>query len=161
MITQERLRQVAQYNEQTGEFIRIQKVKGKRAGQVMGSRRHDGYIRIRIDKHFFYGHRLAWFWCTNIWPEGEIDHIDGNPANNAIANLRPVAREVNQQNIRKAQSNNATGLLGVCLTSKGDKFRATITVNKTQIYLGTFPSPEEAHVKYLEAKRRLHEGCTI
>jgi len=160
MITQERLRQVAAYDEHTGEFIRIKPLKGRRVGQAMGSKRWDGYVRIRIDQRTYYGHRLAWFWAHNEWPPEEIDHIDGNPSNNRLSNLRAVSRAVNQENIRKPPRHNTTKLLGASRAA-GGKFMAALMVRKRQVYLGTFSTAEEAHAAYLTAKRRLHAGCTI
>lgn len=43
-----------------------------------------------------------------------IDHIDGNPHNNHILNLRAVAREVNARNVKKHKSN-TSGTTGVSL----------------------------------------------
>jgi len=66
---------------------------------------------------------------------------------------------VNLQNIRRARSDNRSGLLGVARDKTG--FRAVIKVAGKQKYLGTFPTPELAHSAYLSAKRLLHEGNTL
>ena len=92
-------------------------------------------------------------------PAVRVDHIDGNRANNAIANLRDVTRSVNHQNLRRARSDSAHGFLGV--SPFFGKWKARITVNRVFQHLGVFDTPEEAHAAYLEAKRRLHVGCTI
>lgn len=93
------------------------------------------------------------------YPTNDIDHINGNPSDNNISNLRHVTREVNMQNQRKPRSNNPTGFLGV--VKRRDGFISSITLRKKQRYLGTFATPELAHLAYVEAKRKLHDGCTL
>jgi hypothetical protein len=96
------------------------------------------------------------------WPEGEIDHINGNKADNRICNLRDVDRSTNQQNAKKAQSNNkSAGLLGVSLHKSRNKFRAQITYDKKRHHIGYFDTAELAYAAYLSEKRRRHAGCTI
>jgi hypothetical protein len=90
-----------------------------------------------------------------------VDHIDGNPSNNAWANLRLVDKHVNLQNQRKPHSNNMVGLLGVSVYKPNGKFKAQIMVDGRVRSLGYFLCPHEAHDAYLKAKRALHKGCTI
>lgn len=96
---------------------------------------------------------------TGVWPEHEIDHRDTNGANNQWTNLREATRSINTQNIRKAKSGNTSGLLGV--TRRRTSFIAQLCVNRRTVYLGSFPTAQEAHSVYLAAKRRHHEGCTL
>ena len=88
-----------------------------------------------------------------------IDHINGNPSDNRISNLRLCDRNINLQNQRKAQKHNKLGVLGV--SKYGNSYRAQIHVGTKVKYIGSFKTPEEAHVAYLECKRELHPGCTI
>lgn len=106
-----------------------------------------------------YRYRLAWFIMTGAWPEGEIDHIDGDPTNDRWDNLRDVSHRDNLQNRRRAARNNKVGVLGVCPNGSG--FSAQINVGGVKHHLGTFRTPELAHAAHVEAKRRLHSGCTI
>jgi hypothetical protein len=71
-----------------------------------------------------------------------------------------VSASVNQQNHRVARVDNKCGLLGV--SSSGKRWQARIGhPGGKDAYLGLFDTPELAHAAYLEAKRRLHPGCTI
>ena len=102
----------------------------------------------------------------------EIDHIDGNSMNNRIENLRVVPARLNRQNLHTATRKSKTGFLGVvknksCVTRP---YRAQITncvegadgrLVYKKIHLGMYATPEAAHQAYLEAKRRLHPGCTL
>ena len=63
-------------------------------------------------------HRLIYIILNNsLSSEKVIDHIDGNPFNNAIINLREVFQKTNCQNKRK-NKNNSTNIVGVCWVEK-------------------------------------------
>lgn len=98
---------------------------------------------------------------TGDWPEGEIDHIDGNKVNNRFANLRLADHTLNVQNVRAPRAHNNGGHLGASLDKRSGKWRGVITVGGRSRYLGTFATPQEASAAYLEAKRLLHPGCTL
>jgi len=85
--------------------------------------------------------------------------MDGDKTNNCIRNLRSVDQRCNVQNVVKPRKHNASRLLGAFKTKYG--FSSTIVHNKKNIYLGHYKTAEEAHNVYLQAKRKLHEGCTI
>lgn len=72
-----------------------------------------GYRRVKIKGRMYFAHRLAWFLSYGTWPAHEIDHIDGNPLNNKLENLRDVPKIINQRNARK-RKDNRSGLAGVC-----------------------------------------------
>lgn len=160
MLTHERLKEIFHYDPITGIFTRKIKCGNKSAGSIAGGSRKDGYLQIGVDDGRYLSHRLAWLYMTGDLPKNHIDHIDGNRKNNAFSNLRDVTRQINLQNLKRAQKNNkSTGLLGV--TAYGDRFIAQITINSKQKYIGIFSTPEEAHDAYLKEKRKHHEGCTI
>ena len=87
-------------------------------------------------------------------PKIQCDHIDGDGLNNIRANLRPCTEAENRRNSGK-QSNNKSGLKGVCLLYDG-KWQAGIGVNNKRIYLGRFATAEEAHEAYKKAAYELH-----
>lgn len=162
-LTAERLRELLRYSTDTGEFVWLKKPSNKsnrvRVGSVAGYVRHDGYVCIRIDQKLYLAQRLAVLHVTGMWPNGSIDHIDGNTGNNSISNLRDVAHRVNLQNQHGAKSGNHSGFLGVSRFRGG--WRARIMVMQKETHIGVFSTPELAHKAYLEAKRRMHVGCTI
>lgn len=132
------------------------------SGAEAGTLRRDGYRSIFIDGKSFLAHRVAWLLAHGAWPDGDIDHIDGNRQNNRIENLRDVSRRTNLQNRRAAGSHRKHGsLLGAAWHASTGKWRALIKHEGRQVSLGYFATEQEAHVAYVEAKRRLHEGCTI
>ena len=138
----------------------------KRTGRPIGHATRDGYLRVSIRlqpktrQKGIAVHRLVWLLVRNEWPDGHIDHINGNKTDNRIENLRLVDRYVNAQNTRHAISRNSTGYLGVSRKNKR-RFQARIYHEGKLISLGVFADAHEAHLAYLNAKRRLHPGCTI
>ena len=159
MITQNRLRELAHYCPETGQFTHLQSKGRKKAGMPAGSLRRDGYVYAMFDGRRAMAHQFAWLYVTGEWPTQEIDHMDGNKANNAFANLRQVSRRANTENKRTAKRTSTTGLLGV--VRHRDKFVAKIVHAGKRTHLGVFETPEAAHEAYVQAKRRLHQGCTI
>lgn len=160
MLTHSRLQEVFDYNPDTGVFTRKAKQTGVRKGAVSGSLHAYGYLVTSIDRKSYTCHRLAWLYMTGAWPQGQIDHVNGDRKDNRFVNLRDVTKTQNAQNQRKAQrSNKSTGVLGTW--KNGNGFAARISHNNTKLYLGTFKTLAEAKTAYIEAKRKLHVSCTI
>ena len=129
------------------------KYAGKPAGcawPVRGSKLT--YWIIRIFDWPFLGHRLAFLYMTGDWPLVQVDHIDLNGLNNRWINLRDATRSQNLANTR-AWRNNSTGFKGVSLCKKTGRYRATISLNSKQKWLGSFDTPEAAHAAYCHAAR--------
>lgn len=150
-LTAQRLREVLDYDPATGVFTwTAWRNYGKaQAGVVAGSTMPVGYVQIRVDYRRYYAHRLAWFYVHGGWPE-VIDHINGNRADNRIANLRSVSQQVNMQNIRVTR--NKLGFPGVTLHHQSGLYNAAIKVNKVKKSLGYYQTPEQAHAAYAAAK---------
>lgn len=70
-------------------------------------------VRVKIGGTRYLAHRIIWVLINgSISDDLDIDHIDGNPWNNKITNLRLVDKYINQRN-RKKMKNNRTGVCGV------------------------------------------------
>lgn len=120
--------------------------------------KHGRYYRITCTgRHRILSHRAAWFLTYGFLPEQAIDHIDGNPANNAITNLRLATPQMNSQN--RYTSSGVSGLLGVTerQNKHNTKYRASIRVDGKLKQLGTYASAKEAHEIYLSAKKHFHQ----
>lgn len=99
-----------------------------------------GYAVARIGGHYVYMHRLL------VPGEGVADHISGVKLDNRRANLRRCAQLDNSRN-RTGWRNARVPFKGVTKT-RGGRFVAQIMVNRRQIYLGRFDTPEEAARAY-------------
>lgn len=145
------------YDADTGHFTWVVAASGVRKGKIAGSMTSCGYWQIRLNKICYRAHRLAWFVTYGEWPDDEIDHINGNPLDNRIENLRIVDRAGNSQNRWKAHRDNLScGLLGVTWNKQHQRWQAKIVANKVRHHLGYFSDPEPAHEAYMKAKQRLH-----
>lgn len=158
-LTVERLKKLLNYDPQTGNFTwLVDRGINLTAGKIAGYDRGKSWA-VRIDGRLYGANRLAWLYMYGVWPREVVDHINGNPHDNRIANLRDVPQAVNAQNQRKANCDSRTGLLGVFPFA--GRFMAQITIDGRITHLGYFPTAEAGHQAYLAAKRVLHEGCTI
>lgn len=159
-LTAARLRELLDYNPDTGIFTNRAPRKKIRVGEVAGSfDRSHGYIVLSVDCQKHYGHRLAFLYMTGRWPEFVVDHMNGNRSDNRWSNLRDATRLVNQQNMRSASTASSSGLLGAF--KKRAKWTSNIRFKGGLVRLGSFNTASEAHAAYVAAKRKLHEGCTI
>jgi len=129
-------------------------------GKIAGHKRKDGYIVIRINNVLYLAHRLVWLYVHGEFPSKIIDHINGNPTDNRICNLRSVTHKINLENQRKPKSKNNM-FLGVTFEKRRKHWVAQIYANNKHIHIGSFSNQHDAHKAYVEAKRKLHEGCTI
>ena len=81
-------------------------------------------------------------------PKGmEVDHIDGDPANNRRSNLRLCTRAENGRNVRR-RVDNSSGLKGVCWHKRVRRWRAQIRINGKHGHLGYFETFEQAKAAY-------------
>ena len=155
-ITQE-IKNTFRYDPLSGVVYRLMRGGTEKRASFYAKRQ--GRNRVTFKSQKMYAYRVAWLLHYGQWPSGEIDHINGNPADDRIENLRDSSRSMNSENIRTATSRNVTGFLGVARHKK--RFHAMIKLKGKAIYLGSFKTPNAAHDAYLAAKRELHIGCTI
>jgi hypothetical protein len=110
-----------------------------------------GYRYVNLSRKSYLVHRVAWFMYYSVDPGSkQVDHVDGNPHNNSISNLRLASQGQNTQNSRvRCRS----GLKGAYF--EHGKYTARLKFNKTTLYLGRFDTAEEAHAAYMDKAREL------
>ena len=143
------------YSEEASAGL-INKVDRNRAkaGQEVGRLTLAGYFQFRFRYNFYLNSRVIHFLCTGIDPkEKYIDHIDNNPLNNKISNLRLTTHQQNQDNKRK-QKNNTSGVTGVHWCKRDNMYYANISYNKKKLSLGYFNKSDEAVAVRIAAEHR-------
>lgn len=137
------------YVPETGDFVWIVSNRGnRRAGDRAGSINGQGYWRIKVGQVTYMAHRLAWAMYHGRDSGLEIDHIDGDPLNNKIDNLREATRLQNCRNIKGS---------GVKYDESRRRWTARITVNYKSYNLGRYHTEAEA-IAAVNAARILHFG---
>lgn len=145
------------YDAETGLLTwRIRPCHNVFAGDKAGTPSHQGYLRVMLKKRLLIVHRIVWKMVTGEEPGEEMDHINGDPADNRFANLRNATHAENQRN-KGLSRNNTVGFKGVRRTDHRSRpWRTDIRLNGKKIFVGNFATPEEAHAAYCAAARGLH-----
>jgi hypothetical protein len=166
------IRSILEYDPQTGDFYwksrPVEMFADERAlrswntswaGKLAGGPNGAGYRVIPIKRCHILSHRLAWAISFGEWP-ADIDHIDGNPVNNRIENLRPVAHRENLRNC-KLRSDNTSGHCGVSFMPSKNKWRArAYDADGRERHLGLFGAKQDAIIARASANAALgyHEN---
>tara|TARA_R110000868_G_C10534448_1_gene734340 strand:- start:41 stop:529 length:489 start_codon:yes stop_codon:yes gene_type:complete len=130
ILSQQELLEIVEYRD--GElYWKIKPAKNRHIGDKAGSIRKNGYCAIKINGVYDYAHRFIYLMFYGYMPK-VIDHIDRNPSNNKIENLREVTQSQNLCN-KSIQSNNKSGIKGVIWDSRRKEWRATCQLNKKSI----------------------------
>lgn len=109
------------------------------------------YASASIDGNVVLLHR---FLCSA--RSGEVvDHRNHNTLDNRRENLRVCTHAENMRN-RAVNRNSATGVKGVTLDKRLNKFRAEIRANGKRITLGRFASIDDAAAAYRAASIKYH-----
>ena len=148
MITQEELKEVLHYDPETGLFTWIKRTSNRiKIGDVAGRYDRFNYNEIAVFGKNRKAHRLAWLYTYGSMPSKHIDHIDGNPSNNKIVNLREATSSQNQYNAKK-RKDNTSGYRGVSWHSMTQKWKASIQIDKKPKYIGVYSTKKEAYRAY-------------
>ena len=141
---------ILNYDPNTGYLTWIKDMgSNAMAGHVAGSFCR-GYIRIQIYGKTYAAHKIAFFLYYSRWPNGFVDHINGNKSDNRISNLREATRSQNAMN-QKLRVDSSSGYKGVTFDKRYKKWGARIKKNGVSYYLGSFDSPEKAAMAYNDA----------
>ena len=100
-------------------------------------------------------HHLAWYFTNGEWPPTQMDHRNLDGLDNRIKNLRLDPHDQNNQN-RKLQRNNKSGVKGVYFHNGVNKWASSITLDNKKYHLGTFDDINEAEAAVREARERMH-----
>ena len=150
----ERVRELLDYDPETGVFTWRVKRGQMRVGDPAGRVNTGGYIQIKIDGVAYVAHRLAWLLIYGAPVPPELGHRDGNPSNNRISNLEEVTHQENQMNLNDSlRYDNTSGYRGVTYYKATGKWLAQITVDQQCIHLGYFWNKQDAAAARAEAEK--------
>ena len=160
IVTQSRLKELLEYDPDTGAFFwKVRKGRNAYPGRPAGTINVRGYVAIMVDQHLFLAHRIAWCYVYGVWPTYLIDHINGSRADNRISNLRDVNCKENLHNSLTPQKRSKSRLRGVSYDTRWKKWVARIYANGVDMHLGAYGTAEEAYAAYLAAKK-IHNNFT-
>lgn len=142
-ITQDELLLRYFFNPEIGCFYRIRRGEIGKAVGYYGKK----YATLNVKGRSYLIHRLAWLYVYGELPEGDIDHINGDPKDNRIQNLRCATRQQNCWNRKKA-ANNTSGFKGVSFCKRTGLYVAQAKQDGRVVVLGRFSTPEDASEKY-------------
>lgn len=112
---------------------------------ALSNKTSEGYLAGTLKKKHLKAHRVAWAIFYGEWPEGIIDHINGDRTDNRICNLRVVTTSQNMMNSDK-RAMCSSAFKGV----KRDRssWVASIQSANKPIHIGSFQSEHTASIAY-------------
>lgn len=127
-------------------------------GRIAGCYDNNGYVLIGLDKTLHKAHRLIFLMHHGYLPE-HIDHINGQPGDNRIENLRAASMPENMRN-RGLQKNNTSGCKGVVFNKVAKKWQVNLRLNTKRHFLGYYEDKELADLVALSFREKYHgEFC--
>jgi hypothetical protein len=164
------LHQLLRYDTETGNLIWLARPRdlfksnrqflnwnnrypGTIAGYARPTMKGMAYLHIGIQGAIFKAHRLVWVHVRGEPVPDIVDHIDHDPLNNRIENLRAATMSQNRAN-SFGRKNNLSGVKGVYATPLGT-FMAKTRHKGQDVYLGTFATKDEAAAAYEAAAVRV------
>ena len=123
----------------------------KQSGKEVGGYRHGKYRSFRLKGKQYSTHRVAWFLAHGYWPN-KIDHIDGDPSNNKLVNLRDTTSRGNSSNLPVHRQGKS---VGCSYYPKRREWLSRIYVQGKSVFLGWYKTEAEAHQAYVNYRGTL------
>ena len=150
-LTQKRLKELLNYNPETGIF-RWKESRGcKESGSLAGNKNSYGYIQIQIDRKLYNASRLAYLYIKGYLPEYEVDHEDRVRDNNKWENLRHVTQSCNARNTGLFR-HNKSGITGVYWSKEDHRWVSQICIKNKTKRLGQYKNKTDAAQARWEAE---------
>jgi len=124
---------------------------GREAGYID----KDGYRVVRVNRKNYFSHRLIFLMKKGYIPEC-LDHINGNPIDNRIENLRVANKNENSHNCKR-RKDNTSGYKNVVWAKTKNKWRVVVKINSVNKHIGYFNNIEEANKAAISARNTLHK----
>lgn len=148
------IRDLIDYNPETGVLTAKVNFSGRQAGSVIGSQTWQGYYAFSLFGKKCFAHRLAWLLHYGEWPSQPIDHINGIKTDNSIRNIRLCSLSQNQFN-KPTQKNNTTGVKGVYWNKRDKRYVASVQFNGKKYSAGHHKDIESAKEAVMKLREKL------
>jgi len=155
MITQARLKELFNYDQEIGLFTWRVNRGNVRAGDIAGYLDPKGYMQIGVDGQIYYAHRLVFLYMTGSFPPVMADHINQIKNDNRWINLRPATNGQNKCN-SPSRKGSSSKYLGVSWNKASGKWHTTININGNKKSLGYFTCEHDAATVYNFAAHQHH-----
>jgi hypothetical protein len=136
-------------------FNKMQRGINGRIGERTGTLNQNGYWNVRVNNKQYKNHIIIFLMHHGYLPKF-VDHIDGNPLNNKIENLRPATHAENIQNA-KTYNTSTTGIRNVSWHKPLNKWRVQLQVRGKKKHIGYFDDLELAELVAIEARDKYHK----
>lgn len=160
MLTYDKLRELLEYDPETGLWTWLVSVNKRPYGSLAGTVSVHGYLIITFAGVKYRAAKLAHLYMTGEWPSDEMDHIDKDKLNDRWVNLRVASRSENALN-RDLQSNNVSDARGVHWDSIRGKWFAQVKKGGINHFCGRFDNIGEAIAARDAAAMTLHGDFAI
>ena len=146
MIDQTELKLQFEYDPLTGIFRRVKRrdAYGNLTTCdyiIVGDNGQRGYKRVSINGKRYLLHKLVFLYIDGVYPDVEVDHLNGNTSDNRLLNLRVSGRLSNRLNL-KLYSTNTSGFTGV--TFRNGRYYVQACKNRKTYSKGSFSRLEDA-----------------
>lgn len=143
------------FNYRDGKlYWKIKTARRIKIGDEAGSKNNCGYKMVGFGGKLWCVHRIIFCMHHGYFPN-VIDHINGNPLDNRIENLRSVTFSQNVCNA-KIKSDNTSGVKGIFWRKRDKKWEARIQMDGKRKHLGTFECLEKAKEFLMLAREMVH-----
>jgi hypothetical protein len=150
MITQELLKTHFKY--ENGNLIWLKPTSFRKKPESIAGTVNKKCVVIGLFDKNYMAHRLIYMYHFGVMPK-VIDHIDGNPFNNKIENLREATMQQNSQN-SKLKITNQSGYKNVSWSKARKKWRVRLLINGLEFNFGAFKNIELADLVAQEARNK-------
>ena len=149
MISASVLREELEYVPETGEAWWRKGKPGRIKEKPVGTVASNGYLVVRIDYKLYLLHRVIYqMHHGDLTDEIQVDHVDGNPVNNRIENLRKATQSQNAWNSKAQYDKKHSELKGVTWHAGKAKWMARVRAGGRSEFVGYFDTDKAAHEAY-------------
>lgn len=140
------LRERLEYDPETGDLRWKKHRYPKRVGVIATYKVRAGYQCLRLNGETHYAHRIIWRLHTgeNLSDGMVIDHINHDPSDNRLSNLRLVTLSENTYNTTQNNVLNPDTSRRGIIQTESNRWSVQINYEGKKLYLGTYDTLLEA-----------------